>query len=63
LGSGFKTAKIAIRETNEDFMEVTNEIPIEHTQKIEIEEEEQPSEKIVEEQFDLSSVKENQPEF
>lgn len=62
MGSGFKTAKITIRETNEDFMEVTNEIPVELTQKIEIEEE-QPSEKIVEEQLDLSSVKEEQPEF
>ena len=43
-------------------MEVTNEIPVELTQKFEIEEE-KPIEKIAEEQLDLSSVKEDQPEF
>jgi hypothetical protein len=62
LGSGAKTAKITIRETNEDFMEVTNVIPVDLTQKIEIEEE-KPAEKMVEEQLDLSSVAVEQPEF
>lgn len=43
-------------------MEATNVIPIDLTQKIEIEEE-KPVEKIVEEQLDLSSVAVEQPEF
>jgi hypothetical protein len=43
-------------------MEATNVIPVDLTQKIEIEEE-KPVEKIEEEQLDLSSVAAEQPEF